>query len=206
MLKYNKERANRSGSSPRDLQRRNSQQGEYVDATAVIDLIKQVSNLTIELDTIKRNGVHSPSAIVVSTDKMYTEEEFNTELIKALENELVKQEARITSNIARSIALKNTEIQVLSSKVASLEALLKSKDDLISLLKNTNTTSTTNTTKTPVVDNYDIRPEMESSVIDPTEVNKNVESFISIKEDITNTNKEVMQDKLSKLKSILGGD
>lgn len=186
-LKYNKERSFKSGASPRDLQQRNLQRATAPDSS-IKELIDQITTLTIELNTIKQSGANASSATFVSTGKMYTEDEFNSELTEALVKELAQYD--IT---------KNKELDALSSKVLSLEALIKSKDDIIHLLKNTNTnTNTTEVTK--VTD----RPEIEESVIDPTEVASNVKSFINIKEDKTNTSKEVMQSKVDKLKSILG--
>jgi hypothetical protein len=191
-LKYNKDRSFKSGASPRDLQQRNLQRTISSDPS-IKDLIDQITILTTDLNTIKQSGANASSALPVSAGKAYTEDEFNTELTAALVKELAQYDAT-KSKVTED---KDREIAVLSSKVQSLEDLIKSKDDLISTLKNTST-SINEVIKVPG------RPSMEESVIDPTEIKSNVESFINIKEDKTSTSKEVMQNKVDKLKSILG--
>ena len=172
MLDYKKDRVQKSGKSPRDLQKRYTTYGN-VDVTLLNGLVEKVATLTTELRILELNNKS-----VAEGNKKYTEEEVNDKVIKALEKELST----------------NTEVVKLKEKLKSLEVLLVSKEELIVALSKSSSTYNSVTTTT-----YD-KPVIEETVVDPTDNKVKIKSYIKIKEEI----KENMNDKVDKLKNILG--
>ncbi len=184
---HKKGRIQGRGSSPRDLQsRRRLQSAE--DTKVTEKLLQQVLDLKQELDKIKREGANAPPAI-----SGYTEEEFNTELEKALLREIKVLELKYKSKYESLLALKD-------SKIESLEELIKSKDETIATL----TVAISNRNQSSENNNQTItesnRPSIEESVIDPSE-NVEMESHIDVNE-IKEDNS--MASKLDQLKVVLG--
>jgi predicted nucleic acid-binding Zn-ribbon protein len=182
MFDYNKEgRILGRGHSPRDLQRR---VGPTSNEKLVIDLMQQVSTLQKELEDLKRRGANAPSAVSGSSaDKIYSVDEFNEELTRALEKE---------------IEVIKTQYE---AEIKHLKALLDAKEEVINTLKSkpvvVQTSNNTEEVKTIETD----RPDIDNEVIDPSDTDTKLESHINVE---TTTQKVNMNDKLNKLKSIMG--
>lgn len=186
MLEYDKkQRINKSGSSPRDLQNRLNTPTDQ-NNQIILDLMMQVATLTAEVKNFKSEDACISSTAVISNDKKYTDNEFNEELIKALEKE--------TSVFNLKLEAKDIKIQALEFKI---EALVDIKDKLHS----------SNIDACKLLDPNKVvakRPSIEESVIDPTENKSKLESYINIEE----TDPEIkidMKNKVNRLKELLGG-
>jgi hypothetical protein len=181
MFDYNKEgRILGRGHSPRDLQRRATHTS---NENLVIDLMQQVSALQKELEGLKRSDVNTSSAISDSgTNKVYTVDDFNKEITKALEKEV-------------KVLRKQYE-----AEIGHLKALLDAKDEVIEILKNKQVIVKASDTAEANSIPSD-RPAIDNEVIDPSDTNTKLESHINVE---TTTQKVNMNDKLNKLKSILG--
>ena len=168
--------------SPRDLQNRlNNQQTSNQSNQIIVDLMLEVSSLKDELNNLKQGKQ------VASDEVMYTAEEFNQELTKALKKEL--------SN--------NAEVIRLAQELSVLNLKLEVKDLKIESLIKDNKPSNNVTPPRPKDEVVKIgkRPVIEDVVIDPTE-DTNLESHINIKE--VKEDKTNMLDKVEKLKALLG--
>lgn len=215
LVKYDKKITHKSSSSPRDIQRRQVPIHTSLAADSeVLDLKRQLLDLRSELLDVKV----SPSSV---SDKLYTEEEFNAALIVALEKELevgtvgkdsveaqqLKSKLELSvdklKTLEHTLGVRLQELIDLKSKVSTLEALIGAKDQTITALQNK-----------PIIVNsvggaidsepqYDV-PDIEAGIIDPTDSNVKLESFINIAEERDESGSDMAAD-MSKLKDILGG-
>lgn len=214
-----------SPTGPRDHQRRKSS-GGTIDSTLVEALKAQIEDLQGRLN----NG------------SGWTDEKVNDEIEKAISSEIrvVKSEYESLTSIQRDkIAsleeniksfkdsrLRDAEIMEqlrnenskLKSENSALKEKISSKDELITQLKETETTQLSeeklaeiisaatkniqiNTSTEEVVDTS--RPQMETVFVDPTENESKAESHIVV-EDISTTEKAEINNKLDKLKGLMG--
>jgi len=221
-LKYNKEpgktkrsRVIRGGSGPRDLQRKHKEANAVGELNTQLELL--VEKLTHSEDTRKE---HAP-------DKKYSEEEVDTivnESVRAvvapIEDAAAKDIAEANKAVERlrteissiKAALVNTraelntvkmELVVVKSKLDHKDELLKVKDDTIRTLKDRPVNvNVSGAVLTDSIDKDEDRPVMETVFIDPTE---KIELSPHLKfYDVKLEEKEVMVDKVSKLKNLLG--
>jgi len=216
-LEYNKvTRVRKSGKSPRDLQNK----GARLDNDYMLELLTKVTTLTSELENLKQSGVNIPTATDVSGERLYTETEFNTEIIKALEKELANTDKQVVvddgtiskqQKIIEELKSKNT---MLSNEVAHLNIQLEAKIEVIEALKSKpiiinsgsnvegRTVDTSIQDPSQVFDNNVDRPKMDNSIIDPSDDGVIRESHINIDKV---KQSDSMNDKLGKLKALLGG-
>lgn len=217
VLDYKKPRSHKSSSSPRDIQKR--QDTVHVAAPSdsdVLEFKKQLLELKEELFNVKSTSVKPVDG------KLYTEEEFNVELIKALEKELkvgavgqdsvevkkleseLEEKIQTVHDLERVLEVRLNELTEIKSKVSTLEALIGAKDQTIEALQsqpiNVKVSGVVGTT---VEEHYDV-PDMEVDVIDPTDTDVKLESFISIDEEKDTSDSNMTSD-MNKLKDILGG-
>lgn len=234
MITYNKpgqkkSRVLKSGSGPRDVQRRQREN----DSNIIVDTLRQ----QIEILTKQLTGQPSAAPVVASEAK-YTAEEFDSELIKHVEKEAKKiekkykdkedsykkqtadldaevdefvtfsvekamtAEKKVSNKIKEKLTAANHEIEVLNEKLKSSEEIMKIKDDTIEMLK----TRPVGSYEPEIIDTPEDRPQMSTVFIDPTEegAGNKMASHINIK-DVSITEKEKMVEKVNKLKSLVGG-
>lgn len=195
-------------SGPRDRQmKQKMQQAAVVDNSALIEELRhQITMLQNKLDSAPQGG--------------YTAEQVNDEIEKAIRAE--------TANLKAKVKIAESEIksltQELNNTTKAYEVRLKEKDDLIKELKerkpetdNNVTTLLAEATKkiedmsrqiqfhqTGEVIDAD-RPQMETVFVDPIENESKVETHFGVEiEDVSITKKEEMNDKVGKLKNLLG--
>jgi len=177
------------GGGPRDLQRRQAATTQPVSSpefyeSVINDLKEQLKEVTGEL--MKRGSVQDPS-------KKFTAEEFDDELNKQVGDmieDLKKNKDRIGSQ--------EEELDSRKDIITTLEAKLEAKDEVISVLK-----SRTIGEGEVFVEDED-RPSMETVFIDPTEEGKHkLKSHINV-DDVAITAKEEVDDKINKLKNLIG--
>jgi len=212
VLEYNKvKKTRKSGKSPRDLQNK----GARLDNEYILELLTKVATLTSEVENLKRSGVNSPTATGVSGERLYTEAEFNEEIIKALEKELASTDKKVVvddgtiSKQQEIIDRLEIENKVLKDEVEHLNIQLEAKVEVIEALKSKPIVISSNDDVERVIDpsiqdpaQID-RPKINSSIIDPSDDGIVRESHISIDKVKQNDN---MNDKLGKLKALLGGE
>ena len=218
VLHYNKLRTHKSSKSPRDIQTRQMQRTGSSSDESVLALKEELLKLKSDMLDFKSTPIQTRDGY---NGKLYTEDEFNSEVIKALEKELgagtVGKDSVESKKLASELEESNkkildlehifesrlNELIELKSKVSTLEALLEAKDQTIAVLKDK-----------PIVVNgvagvvnsepqYDV-PDIEAEVIDPTDSNVKLESFISVAE-VKDTSGGNMSADMDKLKDILGG-
>jgi rRNA-processing protein FCF1 len=195
-------------SGPRDRQmKQKMQQAAVVDNSALIEELRhQITTLQNKLDSAPQGG--------------YTAEQVNDEIEKAIKAE--------TADLKAKVKIAESEVkglnQELNNTVKAYESRLKEKDDLIKELKerkpetdNNVTTLLAEATKkiedmsrqiqfhqTGEVIDAD-RPQMETVFVDPIEKESKVETHFGVEiEDVSITKKEEMNDKVGKLKNLLG--
>jgi rRNA-processing protein FCF1 len=195
-------------SGPRDRQmKQKMQQAAVVDSSALIEELRhQITTLQNKLDSAPQGG--------------YTAEQVNDEIEKAIKAE--------TADLKAKVKIAESEVkglnQELNNTVKAYESRLKEKDDLIKELKerkpetdNNVTTLLAEATKkiedmsrqiqfhqTGEVIDAD-RPQMETVFVDPIEKESKVETHFGVEiEDVSITKKEEMNDKVGKLKNLLG--
>lgn len=188
-LEYNKKKGRilGSNSSPRDLQRRHiSHETDNLDNKLMVNLLEKVAIMTSEINNLKRERTETSSATVVSNDKVYTEAEFNDELTKALEKELL---------------LNNMKLEVKDAEIKALEFKIE-------VILEDNECSSVDAHRPPRPSEERVkigkRPVMEDSFVDPTENKSNLDPHIKVQE--VKDNKNNMVDKVDKLKALFGGN
>lgn len=182
---------NKSG--PRDLQKRMN--GNPSIEVVIDELRLQVKRLTKELLT-KQSAKN-----IITPERL--DAEITKEVTIALEN--TKKEYKII-------------IDNLNNKVTSLKERLKSKNELIEVLKNEKEISIDSDKIARIISEeiqkmsirtnsgfINDRPQMEEVFIDPLDDNagKSFKSYINI-EDVSTNEKEKITDKVTKLKNLLG--
>lgn len=222
-----KDRSFSMASGPRDIQRKLKQrqlQTFQANDGLISELRSQISKLESELLNSKKAAV--VEKVVVSG---YTDEEFDSELVKAVEKELIvfndkikakDSELKELNNKLTSVSVevvelkkelegyksKNSELEksvaVLEVKLEAAGSKISDKDSVIEDLRSRPITVVGGD---EVVIDPD-RPVMDMVVIDPNELSEleGLESNIDI-EDVTITEKEGMNSKIDKLKALLGG-
>lgn len=194
-----------SGSSPRDRQMKamieaQSQMSHNTDSGLIATLTEQVVQLRNELAKRPTQG--------------YTDEEFNSEVIKAVEASIAKErEANSRYILELETKLKQqgdtpetlAKLIILEGEVSSLKATIKGKEETIDALKSRPVNVLMGDSVTPEYEgvNKSNRPQMEENFIDPSE-QKDYKSNISV-DDVKDTQKEDMSNKVNKLKDLLGG-
>lgn len=200
-------------SGPADRQRKQAvSTSGSLDSSLVDDLRDQIKHLQLQLDS--KASVNIPG--------LYTAEQVDAEIIKAIKLE--------TSNLQDEIAGLKTAVKELSGKnkylesahikeIESLKEIIKSKDVLIEQLKNNKpiidenklAELISNATKNIVsssgsIDTFDgpERPKMETTFIDPLSgKDDKMEKHFNI-EDVSLDKKEMINSKVNKLKSLMG--
>ncbi len=198
LLQYNKNTSDKRRPlmmvSPQERQRRAA--SAALADPIIKELSEKLSELADDMLLIKKGNEVS---IVDTTSKFYSEEEFNEELTKALEKEI--------ESISKSETINVTELDKLKLELVGLKKQIEIKDNIIAALKTLEIKTTGVTTQTSV-DSVDVedaqRPSIQDRVIDPSD-DEGLESFIEIDAvKDTASSKDVVSDKLSKLKSLLG--
>jgi len=197
VLEYHKHKKGRilnRGSSPRDLQNRNV---HTVDNSTEMysELLHQLAKVQAELDNVKREKV-SPSPAT----SVYTEEDFN----EALEKALLKEINNLEKEYKVQLKEKDTIIKSLKESIKIKEDTIEALQKALSNIPTNITVSTTS--NSDVVSSKDTsisdRPAIQEEIIDPSE-DPELESHITI-ESTVEDNSEIMSNKLDKLKNILG--
>lgn len=243
-ITYNKQSIKKDrvvvGSSPRDRQNKQSAlvSSPYgIDWALVEELKSHILSLQGQLNnkSVSSNGwtdeqVNSEIEKVIKSETQILKAQHVIELSKAeekirnLENRLDTLElefnglAQDNKNLLSTIeTIKVSKIE-LESEIYVLKEQVKSKDELIQVLKDTQlagsnfseekltalfneATKNITLSMSPTVE--DNRPKMETSFIDPVENSGNVEAHITISE-VSIIEKEEMNSKVNKLKGLLG--
>lgn len=229
-LKYNKEYVKRDGrrlgsSSPRDLQRRQVQQPNIYE-DLIEDLRNEINNLKEELQnsSIKKTEMFTAEQIDTEVNKIVSE------TIKELTFKHKSEwEKRETAHLELSLKTKLKYNKIILEKETECKKLIGAKEELLIDLRDQNKFLTeglckikedsgpevlnkltnllleiTEKTAQDVVVKSD-RPQMETVFIDPLEsdAGDGLEAHISV-EDVSVIQKENIQDKVSKLRNLLG--
>lgn len=198
MLDYRKPKEGRVrsvGSSPRDRQMRVSSGVDNHEE--VTYLLSQIDKLNKELDRLKTKS-NNPNSI--------SDEELNSIIVREVEKESEKIKYGYELKLTKYLS----EIESLRNEISLLKQTLKDKDSIINTLsetiKNSSKVVYTNESGSTIIKEELDRPDIEPVVIDPTDGNNDLESFIEVDEvsDTSIKNKAAMSEKLSKLKDILG--
>jgi len=230
-MQYKKEVVKKDGrhllrGGPRDMQQRQHQQMmDYSDQSEIIGVLKsEISNLKSELsnhptsrgageftaeqvdDEINKAVEASIKELSVDHGKVVTE--FKKKIVHLDQDNIhLKQKVELSKKdhamTLREVELKgSTTTDKLKARVESQQEQLDSKDVIIKELKTTLAEGLTGVV--PEVIDLD-RPQMEAVLIDPLEkdAGSNLEMYVSV-EDVSTDEKEVMEDKVSKLRNILG--
>jgi hypothetical protein len=231
VFKYNKEYVKKNGrrlggSSPRDLQRRQAQQPNIYE-DLIKDLRNEINNLKEELQnsSIKKTGMFTAEQVDTEVNKIVSET--IKELAVKHKNEWEKKE---TAYLELSLKTKLKYNKIILEKETECKKLIAAKEGLLIDLRNQNKSlverlceikessdpeitnkltalllEITGKTASSVMVEPD-RPQMETVFIDPLETDADdcLEAHINV-EDVSVTQKENIQDKVSKLKSLLGG-
>jgi len=188
---YKKNRLNKIGSGPRDMQLKAlSRSGK--DADSKDEIIKE---LTAQLK-IYREMISEPAHNGGQTTEDILDDEFNKAVAEATKQEINKV-----------VTEYEQKVKELEFKVASLEAIVASKDELIATLKEHKpvVVQTSVDSTSPVVDNS--RPSIDSVVVDPTSSGdlESLEDHIDVNDtSIASTNRDKVNDKVNKLKNLVG--
>lgn len=152
----------------------------------------------------------------------------DTELVEALKNQIVSLQEQLAKSSTKGYTdeqvnnmlakVVKEETKKLNDEITSLKEIIKNKDELITTLKsqtadyNKLTVLLTEATKKlnsgvvipdePIVESD--RPAMEEVFVDPSTSNEKLESHIGV-ETVKGTEKKQMDDKVNKLKNLLGG-
>jgi chromosome segregation ATPase len=217
-ITYNKQKITKdrliSTSGPRDRQIKQQQMSQYDNSDLIAELRNQISNLQDKLASSQSGG--------------WTDDQVNAEIVKAIKEETSKykseNEALIleVSSHEKKLRSAKTKIELLEKDVKSLEEKLDDKNKLIDELKKRKSSETDNNVTAliteatkkiealslQVASSNDIttqpdRPQMETVFVDPIEKESKVESHFDV-EDISTSEKEALEEKKNKLKSLLG--
>jgi hypothetical protein len=213
-------------SGPADRQRKQRMQQSGQDTSLIEELRNQIAILQKQLS---ERGSAS-----VDTSEFFTADQVNDEIVKAIkvETAVVKSKYEVEINKLKSevsrLESENNSLKISAEKeVASLKEIIKDKDLVIEQLKSTSTNVGMSEEKLtsmfeeatkklesmalasmasgeysgPLGEN---RPKMEPVFVDPIEKESEVEKHLEIIEDVSITEKEEMNNKVSKLKNLLG--
>ena len=152
----------------------------------------------------------------------------DTELVEALKNQIVSLQEQLAKSSTKGYTNEQVnnmlakvvkeETKKLNDEIASLKGIIKNKDELITTLKsqtadyNKLTALLTEATKKlnsgvavseeTLVESD--RPTMEEVFVDPSTPNEELESHIGV-DTVKGAEKKQMDDKVNKLKNLLGG-
>jgi len=152
-------------------------------------------------------------------EDLYTPEQVDEEIIKAIKVETTDLKVKVGVLEGKNKELINGH----KKEVASLNNTIKDKEALIKQLRETQSSSVDENKLTSLlnevtrkIDDISVasqalpqtsadpgRPKMETVFVDPIEDEKKIEAYIEI-EDISINEKEQMDDKVNKLKNIMG--
>lgn len=122
VFEYNKNRVNRSGLGPRDRQLRQQHTGSSNIDDSVLLLKEEILNLKEQMLNLKTGSVKPNSNY---TGKLYTEEEFNDELSKAIQKEIdvgaVNKSVAINKELEEKLAKSNFTIEKFKGVISDLE-------------------------------------------------------------------------------------
>lgn len=212
-----KNRVFQTGSSPRDIQNRIRQRSQQpqLDDGLVTELKLKIERLEADLNGQPLQVVEKE---IVSG---YTEEEFDAELVKALEVEMSKFNEKLKTEIAL-VEVRNTQIVEYEETIKKQKNKLTSLNSEVVVLKaQLESANTRITDKDSVIEDLRARPVqvvsgevvvdperpvMDTVVIDPNESDamSKLEDNINV-EDVSITEKIAITDKVDKLKALLGG-
>ena len=193
-MQYNKNVPNKknrllSTSGPRDIQRR-----QMLDAQSdIVDGLK--SQVVILQEQVNK------SLSTVRPDGQYTAEQVNEAVISAVKSEVDSLKAKYESTI-RELTNENKILRETNIRLSGRTENNNITDVQLQKMLSTAVAQITENKQVDVIDNS--RPKIETVFIDPSE-NKsaaNVETHIIVKED--SSAKENMNNKINKLKGILG--
>lgn len=210
-ITYNKEFQSKDrrimSRGPRDRQLKQAHDKEDSSMSVIIELTNKIQQLQEQLDKKDTTPVSG-----------LTDDQVNIEIEKAIKEE--------TSNLKNKFELEkqslNNKISILEKEILSIREIIKSKDEIIKQLK-TNKPETDNkltellteatkkieimasqmNTGTSNISDSSGRPKMETAFVDPIEKESVMEKFIEV-EDISINEKEVIDNKVDKLRSLLG--
>lgn len=191
-IRYNKEFVSKDrrilSRGPRDQQRKQNE--ITTDNSALVnELRSQIKKLQSQLQNT------------------YTTEQVNEEVLKAIKDETInlkeKYNKRI-NNLTLELRTKDNEIKLLKKQLSELSdnkvtTLLTEANKKIEDMSKRITVGGGHITEVPESD----RPKMETIFVDPTEDKAGMEKHIKVK-DVSVTKKEQMEDKVGKLKKLMG--
>lgn len=208
-IKYNKEIVTKDRrvmpSGPRDRQRKQQLQSVVTSdqSELIAELRSHINELQFRLDKAPTGG--------------FTAEQVDAEIYKAIKEE--------TSSLKAKYNAEKSKVVELEKEIASLKSILKGKEEVIEQLKTTTATTSVSDDKLTALlseaarkienmatqmTHYQTgempesdRPKMEAVFVDPIERESAVESHFEV-EDISISEKEEMNSKVSKLKNLLG--
>ena len=156
------------------------------------DMAASVGQFALVDELRSQIGILTDKLSNVQSTSVYTDEQVNEALAKSIKAEVE------TINIKHDLELSKfkNEVSNLNSKIDSLNEIIKIKDDIINQLK---TSGISNIEAGAGLPNA---PVMENVFIDPIDRESNVEKHIDI---ISEINREKIDEKTKKLKSIFGG-
>jgi len=194
-VQYNKNVPNKknrllSTSGPRDIQRR-----QMLDAQS--DIVDGLKSQVVML----QEQVHN-SLSTVHSDGLYTAEQVNEAVISAVKSEVDSLRAKYESTI-RELTNENKILRETNIRLSSnTEGKSNITDEQLQKMLSTAVFQITENKQIEVVN--DSRPKIETVFIDPSDSKSvnNVETHIIVKED--SSAKENMNNKINKLKGILG--
>jgi len=223
MIKYKKDRPHVSGPSPRDRQMK-TQGGS--DTQVINELKTQLQDLTSALRDREAGPANTGSA-VAGSGTVYTEDEFQDALLDQLKIELEKKhpgiydlEANLQKMHEEATSHAHTLLgfqqrnDKLASEVGRLTGLLEAKDETIAILKdkpiNVQVTSDGSNAKAQAqedMENFGERPGISPVYIDPTkkEDSEDMIPHISVDSKVGEDSKVSVNQKLNKLKGLMGG-
>ena len=226
-FKYNKEHIKKNGrklrtGGPRDLQRRQAQQSDVYE-DLIEDLRKEISNLKKELqdDPVKKAGMFTAEQVDADINRVVNEtiKELTTKHKDGLER-------KETAFLELSLKTKLKYNKIILEKETECKKLVAAKEKLLTDLRDQNkslveklceikesgdpeianklTTLLLGITEKASTIESD-RPQMETVFIDPLEddAGEGLEAHIDV-EEVSIEQKENIQDKVSKLKNLLG--
>lgn len=206
MVVYNKNmtkpgRAGIAGSSPRDRH------------MAVQAGLSQSAGNEALVATLTEQVVQLRNELAKRPSQGYTDEEFNNEVVKAVEASIVKERE---ANSRYILELENklkaagdtpetmNKLATLEAEVNNLKSVIDGKNETIEVLKSRPVNVVAGTSiEVPTVSDTD-RPQMDSAFIDPSESEENYKANINV-ESVTNTQKVDTSNKVNKLRDLLGG-
>lgn len=220
-----------TSTGPRDHQRRQQASGGNIDSALIDTLKEQISDLQDKLERSSKNTsdgwtddqVNSEIEKAVTSELRIAKSEYETTVsvqrdrLATLEENLktFKESRQKDAEILEHTRNENTKLKsensVLKEKIASKDELIAqlkesssapqiSEEKLAEIISAATKNIQVNASTGEVTDRS--RPQMETVFVDPSE-NSNAESHIVI-EDISTTEKEQINNKLSKLKGLMG--